>query len=145
MLQEDDEQGGDPGAEDQVTTFLERELQKDPPRLDFEGFQGLVRTFCELAGVQTQQARAHTCARSSRCKAEERAVMGCISQSGRSAMLRFTSDRLTSSCARPLKASVLKRGGSAALADCTVDAQTCGLQLFILKDTYRILDSRSRV
>lgn len=60
-LQEDDKHGDDGlGAEDQVTEFLEEELRRDPPRLDFEGFQGLVRSFSELAGVPTTEASTHT-------------------------------------------------------------------------------------
>ena len=62
MLQEGDEGSDASGAEDQVTAFLEQEMRKDPPRLDFEGFQGIVRTFSELAGAQREQASTHACA-----------------------------------------------------------------------------------
>ncbi len=56
VLQEHDKEGDSPTEDDEVTAFLEEEIRKDPPRLDFEGFQSLVRTFCERAGVPTEQA-----------------------------------------------------------------------------------------
>jgi len=43
-------------VEDQVTAFLSEELHKDPPRLDFEEFHGLICTFSQLADVLTEQA-----------------------------------------------------------------------------------------
>ena len=60
VLQEHEKEGDIPAEEDLVTAFLEEEMRKDPPRLDLEGFQGLVRRFCELAGLDTEQASPYT-------------------------------------------------------------------------------------
>ena len=58
MLQEDRyTDGGD--VEDQVTAFLSEppeEVHKDPPRLDYKGFQGLILAFLQLADVSPNQA-----------------------------------------------------------------------------------------
>lgn len=55
MLQEDNHTDGDE-VDDQVTAFLSEELHKDPPRLDFEEFYGLIRAFSQLADVSAEQA-----------------------------------------------------------------------------------------
>ncbi len=55
MLQEDKHTDGDE-VEDQVTAFLSEELHKDPPRLDFEEFHGLIRATSQLADVSAEQA-----------------------------------------------------------------------------------------
>ena len=77
MLQEGDRQGDGAGAEDQVTAFLEEELRRDPPRLDFDGFQGLVRAFSEAAEVSADQVSPHPCksVKSQRCNAEGGSVV----------------------------------------------------------------------
>jgi len=55
LLQEEKHTDGDE-VEDQVTAFLSEELHKDPPRLDFEEFHGLIRAFSKLADVSAEQA-----------------------------------------------------------------------------------------
>ena len=59
MLQEHDKQADGAAEEDQVIAFLEEEMRKNPPRLDFKGFQALVRAFCQLVGVHTEKASPH--------------------------------------------------------------------------------------
>ena len=66
LLLQDDYVSGlrdcDPSPEEQerVIAFLVEEARRDPPRLDFEGFQELVRAFSQLAGISAEKASAHS-------------------------------------------------------------------------------------
>ena len=75
MLQEGDRQSDGVDVGDQVMAFLEEEMRKDPPRLNFEDFQGLVRTFCELAEVPAEQASPHILQACQRCNVERGPVI----------------------------------------------------------------------